>query len=95
MKDIRTYEYGTPRSKKEVLKGLCSYNEKRPCYVVFRPVGVTGSLRYARYTVDHSDDIINACKALGLIYETGNDAPKGGKLGKFINVLIKQERICI
>ena len=94
MKDIRIYEYGTVRSKKEVLTALCSYNEKRPCYVVFRPIGITGSLRYAKYTVDHTDDILNACKALGLKYEVGNDAPRGGKTGKFIKVLIKQERVC-
>lgn len=92
MATIKSLEYGTPRSKKEVLKTLCSYNKSRPCYVVFRPIGTTGSNRYARYTVDHTDDIINACKALGLVYEIGNDAPKGGKLGKFLKVLIKQER---
>lgn len=89
MKDVRIYEYGTPRSKKEVLKGLESYKEKGSCYVVFRPVGITGSKRYAKYTVDHTDDIVNACELLGLGYETGNDAPKGGKLGKFIKVLVK------
>lgn len=89
MKEIKTYNYGTPRSKKEVLKALESYKEKRPCYVVFRPVGVTGSLRYAKYTVDHSDDIIAACELLGYEYETGNDAPRGGKTGKYIKVLIK------
>lgn len=89
MKNIRTYEYGTPRSKKEVVKVLESYREKAPCYLIFRPVGVTGSLRYAKYTVDHTDNILNACELMGYEYETGNDAPKGGKTGNFIKVLIK------
>lgn len=89
MNKLKIFHYGTPRSKKEVLKGLNSYKGKQPCYVMFRPVGVTGSLRYAKYTVDHTDDIIAACDVMGYEYETGNDAPKGGKTGKYIKVLIK------
>lgn len=52
-----------------------------------RPIRKSGRFSYSRYTVDHSNVIIFDLVNLGIPrsqIKTGNDAPKGGKLGNFI-----------
>jgi hypothetical protein len=50
----------------------------RPCYY-------QGSGRYAK-TVDHSAALVQLCDLLGLRYEIGNDAPRGGKGGAWVRI---------
>lgn len=58
------------------------------CGEIFeRPINESGRFSYSRYTVDHSAEIIADLVGLGIPrsqIKTGNDAPKGGKLGNFI-----------
>lgn len=73
-----------------------SYNRNQARYIrdfarggeVFeRPINQSGSYSYSRYTVDHTAEIIADLVGLGIPrsqIKTGNDAPKGGKLGNFI-----------
>ena len=52
-----------------------------------RPINKSGRFSYSRYTVDHSNEIILDLVGLGIPrsqIKTGNDAPKGGKLGNFV-----------
>lgn len=73
-----------------------AYNKKQVGYIrdfsrygeIFeRPINESGRFSYSRYTVDHSNEIIFDLVDLGIPrsqIKTGNDAPKGGKLGNFI-----------
>lgn len=73
-----------------------SYNRNQARYIrdfarcgrVFkRPINASGSYSYSRYTVDHTAEIIADLVGLGIPrsqIKTGNDAPRGGKLGEFI-----------
>lgn len=73
-----------------------SYNRNQVLYIrdfaeyghVFkRPINESGSFSYSRYTVDHSREIMDDLLNLGIPrsqIKTGNDAPRGGKLGEFI-----------
>lgn len=73
-----------------------AYNKKQVGYIrdfarygeIFeRPINESGRFSYSRYTVDHSNEIIFDLLGLGIPrsqIKTGNDAPKGGKLGNFI-----------
>lgn len=58
------------------------------CGKIFkRPINESGSYSYSRYTVDHSAEVIADLVGLGIPrsqIKTGNDAPKGGKVGKYI-----------
>lgn len=74
-----------------------SYNRNQVRYIcdfaqrgmVFkRPINASGSYSYSRYTVDHTAEIIADLVGLGIPrsqIKTGNDAPRGGKLGDFIS----------
>jgi hypothetical protein len=53
-----------------------------------RPINESGSFSFSHYTVDHTAEIIADLVGLGIPrsqIKTGNDAPKGGKLGNFIS----------
>lgn len=73
-----------------------SYNRNQVRYIcdfarcgriLKRPVNESGRYSFSRYTVDHTAEIIADLVGLGIPrsqIKTGNDAPRGGKLGKFI-----------
>ena len=73
-----------------------SYNENQIRYIrdfakygeIFeRPINESGRYSYAKYTVDHSNEIIFDLVNLGIPrsqIKEGNDSPRGGKLGNFI-----------
>lgn len=74
-----------------------SYNRNQARYIrdfaeyghVFkRPINVSGSYSYSRYTVDHTAEIIADLVGLGIPrkqIKCGNDASRGGKLGDFVS----------
>lgn len=74
-----------------------SYNRNQTRYIrefaqcgkVFkRPINESGRFSFSRYTVDHTAEIIADLVGLGIPrkqIKTGNDAPKGGRLGNFIS----------
>lgn len=86
------------KHRKNYLKRIVKtfYNKNQVLYIrdfaeyghVFkRPINESGSFSYSRYTVDHSREIITDLLNLGIPrsqIKTGNDAPRGGKLGNFI-----------
>lgn len=67
------------------VKYICDFAR---CGEIFeRPINESGSFSFSRYTVDHTAKIIADLVGLGIPrsqIKTGNDAPKGGKLGNFI-----------
>jgi hypothetical protein len=56
-----------------------------------RPVVTSGSGRHIS-NQDYTGRTVAILKLLGLKFETGNDAPRGGLTGNFIKVLTKIER---
>lgn len=56
-----------------------------------RPIQWTGTLRHMRLK-DSSDNIILGLRLVGVDFETGNDAPRGGKEGFFIRLTKKGKR---
>jgi len=63
---------------KEVINGKSFI---RPCYTL-------GSGRFISYH-DHSQSIEAILKEIGVEYVVGNDAPRGGLTGKFIQITTK------
>jgi hypothetical protein len=63
---------------KEVINGESFI---RPCYTL-------GSGRFISYH-DHSQPIEAILKEIGIEYVSGNDAPRGGLTGKFIQITTK------
>lgn len=57
---------------------------------VIRPCYTSGSGRFTS-NQDHSLIVSSLLNLLGIKYETGNDAPKGGATGKYIKILTKIE----
>lgn len=55
---------------------------------ILRPILKVGRGRYSQYSKDHSDQYKKYLRELGLEFKEGNDAPKGGRLGDFIEVFI-------
>lgn len=51
-----------------------------------RPISMVGHNTYSQYSVDHTEQYCAYLKKLGVSYSIGNDAPRGGKLGKFIAI---------
>lgn len=51
-----------------------------------RPIAMVGHNTYSQYSVDHTAQYTAYLKKLGVSYSIGNDAPRGGKLGKFIEI---------
>jgi len=56
-----------------------------------RPITKSGSGRYSKYTTDHSDRYIHYLEAKAVKYVIGNDSPRGGILGKYIQLISKKE----
>jgi hypothetical protein len=50
---------------------------------IIRPCHVSGSGRYTK-NMDYTEDVTALLDLLGVKYQSGNDAPKGGKPGNFI-----------
>lgn len=57
---------------------------------IIRPVYVSGSKRFAS-NQDHTYAISNLLDLLGVKFESGNDAPRGGLTGNYIKILTKIE----
>lgn len=55
--------------------------------MIIRPVVNSG-----KSYLDRTEEIASLLDKLGLMYTTGNEAPKGGKLGDFIKITTKIER---
>lgn len=51
-----------------------------------RPVYTSGKGRFIS-NMDYTYDTCKILDLLGIIYETGNDSPRGGKTGNFIKIL--------
>lgn len=95
----KAFENHAEKHQKKYLRKIVktSYNRNQARYIrdfvrcgkVFeRPINESGSFSFSRYTVDHSNEIIFDLMNLGIPrsqIKTGNDAPKGGKLGNFIS----------
>lgn len=77
----------------QIVKDLI--NGTRKTYMVdgytIRPVNTSGSGRFTS-NLDYTKDTENLLKLLGLKFKVGNDAPRGGLTGNFIEVLTKIER---
>lgn len=74
---------------KKMIDQEIKYNAERNYkYFILRPIQKVGSGRYSQYSKNHSDQYEKYLKELGLEFEEGNDAPKGGRLGDFIKVFI-------
>ncbi len=56
---------------------------------LIRPVECTGHGRYIK-NVDHSSTITMYLNILGIKFETGNDAPRGGATGNWIQINKRQ-----
>lgn len=80
-KTNKTYAlpYGWEKVEEAKTKGLLI----RPCYT-------SGSGRFAS-NQDHTLAITKLLDLLGVKYETGNDAPRGGLTGNYIKILTKIE----
>ena len=52
---------------------------------VIRPVIISGSGKYTNY-VDYSRDIGDLLNLIGVRFKNGNDAPRGGKTGNYIEI---------
>ncbi len=61
----------------------------RECGVI-RPCWYAGSGRF-RSVSDYSGDVCRLLDQLRVMYETGNDAPRGGKVGTYIKILRFEE----
>lgn len=57
---------------------------------LIRPVYVSGAKRFAS-NQDHTLAISKLLDLLGVKYESGNDAPRGGLTGNYIKILTKIE----
>ncbi len=57
---------------------------------LIRPVYVSGAKRFAS-NQDHTLAITRLLDLLGVKYESGNDAPRGGLTGNYIKILTKIE----
>ncbi len=55
---------------------------------LIRPVDTSGAGRFTS-NLDYTNDVEKLLALLGVKYESGNDAPRGGKTGNFIKVLTK------
>lgn len=60
---------------------------KKDGNAVIRPCWTNGSGRFIRNS-DHTDDVCRLLNALRVRYVLGNDAPRGGKTGNFVNILL-------
>lgn len=54
-----------------------------------RPVSVQGSGRFIK-NADYTSDVITLLKKLNIKFESGNDAPRGGACGNFIQINKRQ-----
>lgn len=95
----KAFEKHAEKYQKNYLRKVVktSYNRNQVRYIrdfarcgeIFkRPINESGSFSFSRYTVDHTAEIIADLVNLGIPrsqIKTGNDAPKGGKLGDFIS----------
>lgn len=59
---------------------------------LLRPVYTTGRGKYTS-NMDRTHELVNLCKALGLTYTTGNDAPRGGACGAWMELDQRSRRI--
>lgn len=57
---------------------------------IIRPCYASGSGRFTS-NQDHTSAVVNILNLLGIKYQSGNDAPKGGLTGNFIKILTKIE----
>lgn len=83
----------TPYNRNQI-QYICDF--ARRGMVFKRPINKSGSYYYSRYTVDHTAKIIADLIGLGIPrsqIKTGNDAPRGGKLGDFVSC--KYSKRCI
>jgi len=56
---------------------------------VLRPVFSTGSTWRHSALTDKSFELESLLKSLGIDFESGNDAPRGGKTGYYVRILTK------
>ena len=55
---------------------------------IFRPCYAAGRGRYI-HNVDHTSEVCALLDRLGVKYEKGNDAPRGGLTGNYIRIITK------
>jgi len=63
-------------------------NKTYMVYNLIRPVKTSGSGRFTS-NMDYTADTESLLTLLGVKYESGNDAPRGGATGSYIKVLTK------
>jgi hypothetical protein len=56
---------------------------------VLRPVYSQGSSWKHSSLVDKNTELTTLLSTLGIKFETGNDAPKGGKTGAYVKIITK------
>lgn len=59
--------------------------------IKIRPVLISGSGRFSKYSVDHTKKYTDYLESKGINYQIGNDAPRGGKKGKYIEIVLDME----
>lgn len=60
---------------------------KKDGNAVIRPCWTNGSGRFIRNS-DHTEDLCRLLNMLRVRYTLGNDAPRGGKTGNFVKIIL-------
>lgn len=58
-----------------------------PLHTVIRPCWTSGRGRFTT-NLDYTQDLCNLLELLRVRYELGNDAPRGGKTGNYIRIIL-------
>ena len=75
---------------RDVIDGTNKTGTMRPGGIV-RPDYTTGSGRFTK-NMQHGPTVMALLQAIGVKFETGNDAPRGGMTGNYIKIKSKIER---
>ena len=78
---------------KQVLKHNKKWGLKNN--VKLRPINQVGKGKHASYSADHTNEYCNYLDELKLKYNLGNDSPRGGQLGKYIEVKLDKRNAFI
>lgn len=77
----------TPKYAVEINNAIIAFAKGDAEGAKIRPIAQTGSGRFAKYSSDHSLRIIRYLEKCRMLWKKGNDAPRGGKLGDYIQVV--------
>ena len=78
---------------KQVLKHNKKWGLKNN--VKLRPIQKVGEGRHTIYSADHTTQYCNYLDELKIKYTIGNDSPRGGQLGKYIEIKLDKRNAFI